>query len=83
MSLALSVMKSNMSRYIPYNIILISYAFVETVDHWCNFRRPKALIYPYQAGLFSHLPVLGMRGRGGGGGAQRPGCQKSRLPSTG
>ena len=28
--------------------------------HWCNFRRLKALIYPYQAGLFSHLPGQGM-----------------------
>ena len=66
MSLSLSVMKSNMSRYILYNFIFIWYAFVETVDHWCNFRRPEALIYPYQAGLFSHLPGPGMGGGGGG-----------------
>ena len=39
-------------------------AFVETVDHWHNFRRPKAFIYPYhgQIGLFSHLPGPGMGG---------------------
>ena len=65
MSLASSVIKYNMSRYIIYHFILICYAFVETVDHWRNFRRPEALIYLYEAGLFSHLPGLGVGGRGG------------------
>ena len=62
MSLVLSVIKCNMTRYIIYNFILICYAFVETVDHWHNFRRPEAFIYPYQAGLFSHLPGPGIWG---------------------
>ena len=68
MSFALSVIKCNMTRYIIYNYILICYAFVETVDHWHNSRRPEAFIYPYQAGLFSHLP--GPRMGGGGGGVE-------------
>ena len=51
MSLALSVIKYNMSRYIIYNFILTCYAFVEKVDHWRNFRSTYLSLrsWPFQS----------------------------------